>query len=214
MKKCILLSLPLLLCLTACQAQTPSTSKYQADKQVGGPCEGCEAIFEYGDRNLTTVDTLPDFETEYPKLMITGTVYHKDGKSPAEGIILYVYQTNRAGIYESLPSSQGWERRHGYIRGWVKTGSDGRYTFYTFRPGAYPNRREAEHIHLTIKEPGKTAYYVDNYVFDDDPLLTQQVRMRLDNRAGSGIVMPEKKGNIFHIQRDLILGLNIPGYDQ
>lgn len=188
-KKLLLLAFPLLFVFASC-AQTTTKSTTET-KLVGGGCEGCEALYEYGDKKLTATDTLPTFAEREPKLKITGTVYHKDGKTPAENVILYIYHTNREGVYETKGDEQGWARRHGYIRGWVQTGKDGKYTFYTFRPGAYPNGSEPEHIHLTVKEPGTNEYYLDDYVFDDDPLLTQAKRKSRSNRGGSGIVTPK-----------------------
>ena len=181
-------------------------------KTVGGPCEGCEALLEYGERTLNTVDTLPLFEETEPELKITGTVYQKDGKTPAKDVILYIYHTNREGIYQKKGDEKGWARRHGFIRGWVKTGKSGRYTFYTFRPGSYPDRSEPEHIHLTVKEPGTNEYYLDDFVFDDDPLLKKSDRKNFRNRGGSGIVKPMAKDGMLYVERDIILGKNIPGY--
>lgn len=183
-------------------------------QKVGGNCQGCEAIYEYGNRKLSSIDTLPKFNVTAPQLKVTGTVFQKDGKTPAKDVILYVYHTNRKGIYETKGGEQGWARRHGYIRGWVKTDENGSYTFYTFRPAAYPNSQAPEHIHITIKEPGKNEYYIDNYVFNDDPLLTKKERKKLENRGGSGLVQPVLKNGILTIHRDLILGLNIPNYGQ
>ncbi|NNK72114.1 MAG: intradiol ring-cleavage dioxygenase, partial [Flavobacteriaceae bacterium] len=126
---------------------------------------------------------------------------------------LYIYHTNRKGIYETRGDETGWGRRHGYIRGWIKTGKDGRYTFYTFRPASYPDRSEPEHIHIYIKEPGKNEYYIDDILFDDDPLLTASERSKRPNRGGSGIIRPQPGGGLFVIDRDITLGLNIPHYD-
>lgn len=190
---------------TSCNAQT--------SKMVGGPCEGCEAIFEYGNKKLTAVDTLPEYQSNNPKLKITGTVFKKDGKTPAENVILYIYHTNRQGIYEKKGNETGWAKRHGYIRGWVKTGKDGLYTFHTFRPASYPDGTEPEHIHLTVKEPDKNEYYLDDYLFDDDPALTQSQRNKLNNRGGSGMMKPIEKNGILTIERNIILGKNIPDYE-
>lgn len=209
MKKLIYLSI-LLCSVSSCQSQTEKTNTI---KIVGGPCEGCEAIYEYGDEQLSSTDTLPAFQITEPKLKITGTVYQRDGQTPAENVILYVYHTNRKGIYETKGDEKGWARRHGFIRGWVKTVKDGKYTFYTFRPAAYPDGREPEHIHLTVKEPGKSEYYLDAYLFDDDPMLTNAERKELNNRGGSGIVKPIMENGMLTIKRDLILGLNIPDYE-
>ncbi|MEQ8339423.1 MAG: intradiol ring-cleavage dioxygenase [Cyclobacteriaceae bacterium] len=192
----------------SCNAQTDR----KVQQKVGGPCEGCEAIHEYGSKMLSFIDTLPLFKETKPKLKITGTVFQKDG-SPANDVIIYIYQTNRKGIYQTRGDEKGWARRHGFIRGWVKTGRDGKYTFYTFRPAAYPDGREPEHIHITVKEPGKNEYYLDEFVFEDDPLLTLDERKTLNNRGGSGIVKPVLTNGTLTINRDLFLGLNIPDYN-
>jgi len=197
----------ILLGVLACHSQ-----KKEKAIIIGGPCEGCEALHEYGNKMLTSTDTLPKFAQNEPKIKITGTVYQIDGKTPAENVIIYIYQTNRKGIYERKGNEKGWARRHGYIRGWVRTGKDGRYTFYTFRPASYPDRRDPEHIHVTVKEPDKNEYYLDDFVFDDDPLLIKSERIKLRNRGGSGISLPVLKNGINTIERDIILGLNIPNY--
>jgi len=194
---------------TSCNAQTKNTTT----QLVGGGCEGCEAIYEYGDKKLAPIDTLPGFQHNEPQLKITGTVFKKDGNTPAENVIIYIYHTNRQGIYETKGSETGWAKRHGFIRGWVKTGKDGKYTFYTFRPKAYLDGTEPGHIHLTIKEPERNEYYLDDYVFNDDPLLNKKIREELNNRGGSGIMKPKKENGILIIERNIILGKNIPNYE-
>jgi protocatechuate 3,4-dioxygenase beta subunit len=208
MKKIIYVSI-LTMVVSSCKSQIESNP----NQIVGGGCEGCEAIFEYGNKHLSSSDTIPKFQETEPKLKISGIVYQKDGKTPAENVILYIYQTNRNGVYETKGDEQGWAKRHGYIRGWIKTGKDGKYSFYTFRPASYPGGQEPEHIHITVKEPDKNEYYIDEYVFDDDPLLTIEERSSLTNRGGSGIMKPEMKNGILTIERNIVLGLNIPNYE-
>jgi protocatechuate 3,4-dioxygenase beta subunit len=145
-------------------SQKPS-GKIAPEKKVDSGCEGCEAIFEYGKKNLTWIDTLPDFYDAGPQLEISGTIYQHDGKTPAKDVILYVYHTDQTGRYPKKGNETGWGKRHGYIRGWVKTNADGKYKFYTLRPGAYPGRENPEHIHPVIKEPGYSAYWIDEYLF-------------------------------------------------
>lgn len=201
----------LLLCylplLINCNAQQQTQTQ-----KVGGPCKGCEAIFEYGSKVLSAIDTLADFKQTEPKLKLHGTVYKEDGKTPAENVIIYIYHTDREGLYTAEQNAAGWGRKHGYLRGWTKTNKLGQYTFYTFRPAAYPSGTEPEHIHITIKEPDKNEYYIDEIVFTDDPLLTKAERPALSNRGGSGMVSPILKAGIQHIKRDIFLGLNIPNY--
>ncbi len=207
--KCLLL-FSILTSFSACHAQHEKNPP--ADKIVGGPCEGCEAIYEYGNKSLKSIDTLPGFDLNQPQLKITGNVFKKDGKTPAPNVIIYIYHTNRKGIYETKGDEKGWAKRHGLHRGWIKTDENGHYTFYTFRPGAYPDGSEAEHIHITIKEPDKNEYYLDEFYFSDDPLFTDKFKKRLQNRGGSGIVKPIRQYGMLTIERDLILGLNIPNY--
>jgi len=196
--------------LISCQSQS---NKSESSRKVGGPCEGCEAIFEYGQKILTSYDTLPDFQNNEPKIKIVGTVFQKDGKTPASNVILYIYHTNRKGIYEKKGNETDWGKRHGFIRGWVKTNENGEYTFFTFRPAAYPDGREPEHIHMTVKESDRNEYYVDAIMFIDDPKLTTSVKQDLKNRAGSGIVELKTEDGILMARRNIVLGLNIPNYD-
>ncbi len=184
----------------------------QKERAVGGPCEGCEALLEYNGK-LNAVDTLPGFTTAVQKLKIAGVVYQKDGITPASNVILYIYQTNQEGVYPT--AGQGWGRRHGKHRGWVKTDSDGRYTFYTFKPGAYPERNDPAHIHLTVKEPDTNPYYLHDYLFEGDSRLTKSDLSTKNKRGGSGLIKLKNPVNgIYVIKRDIILGLNIPDYEK
>ncbi len=186
------------------------TSQAQG-KLVGGPCEGCEAVFEYGDQNLSSVDTLPEFGSEGVDIKVTGTVYKEDGKTPAEGVILYVYQTNEEGVYPTKGDETGWGRRHGYIRGWIKTDSKGKYTFYTQKPMFYGN--EPAHIHLTILEPNGKYYWLGSYLFEGDKNLTsRQLNNRNPRGGNNGIISYKEKDGILMGNRDIILGKSISGY--
>jgi protocatechuate 3,4-dioxygenase, beta subunit len=64
-----------------------------------------------------------------------------------------------------------------------------------------------------VKETDKNEYYMDEYVFDDDPLVTKEYRAKQENRGGSGVIKLAKNQNgIWVGRRDIILGLNIPNY--
>lgn len=183
------------------------------EKVVGGKCEDCAAVHEYGSKKLTWFDTLPDYKNKGRKMEISGTIYKRDGKTPAANIILYIYHTDQGGEYPTKGNETGWAKRHGYIRGWIKTGSDGKYKFLTLRPGAYPGRQNPEHIHATIKEPGFSEYWIDEYLFDDDPILSNEEKDRQRKRGGFGIVKLTKNSDgVLLAHRDITLGLNIPDY--
>lgn len=182
---------------------------------VGGGCEGCEAVFEspVPFEKLGWIDTLPDFKEAGPKLEISGVVYRQDGTTPAPGVVLYIYHTDQNGYYSSKGGETGWGKRHGYIRGWLKTNEKGEYKFYTLKPAPYPGANAPAHIHPTIKEPDKNEYWIDDYVFDEDKLVDESYRNEVQNRSGSGIIsLSENESGMLTGRRDLILGKNIPDY--
>jgi len=203
--------LVLLLLLNSCNGQATKTT----EKIVGGPCQDCDAALDYELMNLRpkALDTLLGFHEKNPKLKISGTVFNSDGKTPAENVILYVYQTGRDSIYEPSNNPIGWEKRHGKFRGWLKTNAAGSYTLYTFRPTPYPLAQESEHIHMYVKETDKIAYYIDNFIFLDDPTLKKETIDSQKMRGGSGLIKLTEDNGMLIGKRDIILGLNIPDYE-
>jgi len=168
--------------------------------------------------DVTWKDISPGWDQNGPKLLLTGKVYQPDGRTPAKNVLVYYYHTNTEGKYvhkpelprSMPPNTEG--QTHGYIRGWVKTGEDGQYEIYTVRPGQYPKFDDPAHIHLTVEEPNRAGYYIDDVVFDDDPLLTTQRRLKMENRGGTGVVRLVKKDGLWIGERNIILGSNIPAY--
>jgi protocatechuate 3,4-dioxygenase, beta subunit len=214
----ILLTVSFILSLAGCSQNNSKKAAIKPGSQkeikVGGSCEGCEAIYEsyVSFDKLSYIDTLPDFNEQGPKIEISGIIYQQDGKTPAPGVILYVYHTDQAGLYSKKGNVTGWGKRHGYIRGWMKTNEKGEYKFYTLKPAAYPGRNIPAHIHPVIKEPGKTEYWIDEYLFDDDSLLTTEEREKNEGRGGNGIIMLEEKDGMFYGKRNIYLGRKIPDY--
>jgi len=213
MKPIILIFLIAFGSLTGCSQNT--NQKNNSFKQrVGGSCEGCEAIYEspVDFNKLSHIATLPDFNEQGAKLMISGIVYHRDGKTPAKDIVIYFYHTDQTGNYPRKGNETGWGKRHGHLRGWLKTNEKGEYIIYTLKPVAYPGRTEPAHIHLTIKEPDKNEYYIDDFQFDDDPLLTKEKRERQQNRGGDGIIRLKNVNGIWKAKRNIVLGLHVDDY--
>jgi protocatechuate 3,4-dioxygenase, beta subunit len=207
MKTGMLLPVMLLLALTSCAQGNPRGN-------FDMPCEGCEAIFEcpVPFEQLNWVDTLPDFNDAGPKMLVTGTIYEIDGKTPARNVVLYVYHTDQTGVYPTKGDEKGWAKRHGYVRGWIRTNEDGRYAFYTLRPASYPTGKTPAHIHPVIKEADMKPYYVDEFLFDDDPYLTAAERKQQPVYGGSGILKLTEKDGLLTANRDIVLGLNITNY--
>ena len=197
----------------ACSQSNSKKSASVKNVHIGGSCEGCEAIHEspVPFDSLKNMSWLPDWNEQGPKLAVNGTVYNADG-SPAPNVVVYIYHTDQKGVYPTKGDEKGWGKRHGYLRGWMKTNEKGEYKFFTLRPAAYPGRQDPQHIHVTIKEPGKNEYWIDEYVFDDDPLLTDKQRKASENRGGSGILVLKDVGNMLKAERNIYLGKNIPDY--
>jgi protocatechuate 3,4-dioxygenase beta subunit len=155
---------------------------------------------------------LPADDEPGEPMIINGTIYKRDGKTPAPNVILYVYHTDHTGKYSPGPN-QVHARRHGHLRGWVKTDVQGQYEFRTIRPAPYPNGKDPQHIHAIIKEPGLSRYWIDDFLFQDDPLLTEQEKARQSKRGGSGIIkLTKNPSGVWVGTRDIVLGLNIPNY--
>jgi len=123
-----------------------------------------------------------------------------------------VYHTNQQGIYPTKGNETGWGKRHGYIRGWMKTNEKGEYRFYTSRPASYPNSNNPQHIHITIKEPELNEYWIDDYHFADDAFITADIKNTEGKRGGPGLLHLQTQNGIAKAKRNIILGLNIPGY--
>lgn len=169
-------------------------------------CEGCEAIHERSFGSLSWKTTIPPESEPGDPLVLTGQVVQPDGRTPAAGVVIYAYHTNAEGVYPTRGDERNWARRHGYLRGWVKTDEEGRYQFRTIRPATYPSRSSPAHIHLVVKEPNRQEYWIDDVVFEDDPQLDARYRAEREDRGGSGIIpLTRDESGTWRGRRDIIL---------
>jgi protocatechuate 3,4-dioxygenase beta subunit len=113
-------------------------------------------------------------------LRITGTIYNPDAVTPARDVVLFLYHTDVHGHYNQ-PNSPFNPR----IYGWVKSDANGRYGFDTIKPAPYPELNTPAHIHVNIFGPGFPEYWVDDYWFEADPLITPRQLTTLTGRGGS-----------------------------
>ncbi|MBL7960856.1 intradiol ring-cleavage dioxygenase [bacterium] len=157
--------------------------------------------------NLTSHVVIAPADEPGVRITIRGKFYQSDGKTPAAGVIVYLYHTNAKGLYEKKGNETGNGKRHGYLRAWLKSSSDGSYAFETIRPASYPNGTEAQHIHITVKSPGKQEIALDSFLFDDDPLLTAERKKRLKQvgDSGSGILSLKNVDGMTIGYRDIVL---------
>jgi protocatechuate 3,4-dioxygenase, beta subunit len=207
MKNSLLLIVFVLMYVSGC-----TQSGKKSDRVVGSACEDCDMMFEGMPQNLSWQTTIAGPDEPGERMIISGVIYKADGKTPAPDVILYVYHTDSKGLYSPAPK-QTQAKRHGHLRGWMKTDAHGRYEFKTIRPASYPNSNNPQHVHPIIKEPNTTLYWIDEYLFEDDPLLSEKEKAYQEKRGGKGIIALKKnEQGVWIGKRDIILGMNIPNY--
>ena len=124
-------------------------------------------------------------------ILLSGTIFQPDGVTPAKGITLYVYHTDARGYYTHEAASRQQQKPR--LRGWMRTGDDGRYEFRTIRPGSYPGTTAPQHIHTTLSGPGYPEYWIDSYLFEDDPFVSAEHRSKLSGRGGFQSIITLKR---------------------
>ena len=192
---------PLLLSLSACAA-APGDA---ASSEPLPACEWCGAD-EAPAEGLTAEMVLAGPDEPGERLVVTGTVFASDGRTPAAGVLIYAYHTDLTGRYTRRGDETGNGRRHGRLRGWLVTGADGGYRIDTIRPAGYPGSREPAHVHLNVRPPGGEETTVDAIEFADDPRLTAAERERRRRRGGSGVVEPMRgEDGVWRATRDIVL---------
>ncbi len=159
-------------------------------------------IFDYSERYLNNTDSIPDFEAKAQKLVITGTIYQSDGKTPAKDVILYIFQPDENGNYNLKRDAN--RKRYVYHRAWIKTDADGKYTFYTFMPGKLIRSKELKQIRRIIKEPGKDAYDMAPFFFNDDPLIPD-LTLACRAEAVKSMLRINEKDGVFIATKDIKL---------
>nr|WP_276591831.1 hypothetical protein [Sphingomicrobium nitratireducens] len=139
-------------------------------------------------------------------LVIEGTVFDPSGTRPVPGVVIYAYQTDAEGLYSRGTDENEWSRRHGLLRGWVRTDEQGRYRFETIKPAPYPDQSFPAHVHLTVLEPGKPPYWIDDIVFAGEAFVDQAYSAARENRGGDGIVsLSRTEDGRLLAERDIVL---------
>lgn len=122
------------------------------------------------------------------RIMIVGTIYRADGKTPAPNVLIYLYHTDVHGKY-----GQNGEHRHGLYRGWMLTDERGRYEFDSIMPASYPDSTQSAHIHMTLTGTDFKEDWIDSILFEGDRFLT--ARERVPQRGGFDPVLKMEKGS-------------------
>jgi protocatechuate 3,4-dioxygenase, beta subunit len=169
-------------------------------------CDGCAALREHDPVALG-----PHCRIGVPAggeaLRIEGLVYQADGRTPAADVVLYAYHTDGDGLYTGDPGGHP----HGRLRGWLRTGADGRYRIDTGKPAPYPGGGMPAHVHLLVGEPGRPTYYIDDVVFAGETGVDARYLARQERRGGSGVVsLARGDDGVWLARRDIVLEVH-PG---
>jgi protocatechuate 3,4-dioxygenase beta subunit len=138
-------------------------------------------------------------------LVVSGRIFAADGKTYAEGVTLHVYHTDARGLYSEKDGQGGPPDPR--LKGSVKTGRDGRYEFRTIRPASYPGTRNPQHIHAKVFGAGYAERWIPEYWFDDDPLVTAEMRARHTGLGTFSPIVTAKRGGdgVYACVRDIRL---------
>lgn len=188
--------------------------KQSTDHAIADHCDGCDLMYEGIPllSNISSETSLAKKDEPGTRLKISGTVYKPDGKTPAKDIVLYIYHTDAQGLY-SVAQDQVHAKRHGHLRGWVRTNERGEFKINSIRPSAYPRENIPAHIHIFVKERGKTLYYIDEVWFDDDPLITSEMKRKAQQRGGDLLIhLTQDSKKIWKGELTITLGKNVPNY--
>ncbi|MDT7604839.1 MAG: protocatechuate 3,4-dioxygenase, beta subunit [Acidobacteriota bacterium] len=175
--------------LSGCSAQPTVTAQSTRMPYTAGfgsmPCSSCIA-----PQNISWRTTIVSKDEKGDPLIMSGTIYQADGTTPAEGIVLFVYHTDSTGYYNK--DDDPYNPR---LRGYMKTGKDGRYEFKTIKPAPYPKRTTPAHIHAQIYSSQIQEYAIDEYWFEGDPFITPEEKAKLlTGRGGFNSIIKLTRG--------------------
>lgn len=158
-----------------------------------------------GPKNLSWQTVLaPKGEPGEP-LVVSGRIFEPDGKTPVEGLTLYVYHTDARGLYSEEDGNGGEPNPR--LKGWMRTDREGRYEFRTIKPAHYPGGGNRRHIHAKVYGPGRPEQWPDAFIFADDPLVTPAIRAESAGLGKFTPVMVSKLGGdgVIRCVRDIRL---------
>lgn len=139
------------------------------------------------------------------RIVVTGRVVDERGR-PQRNVLVEVWQANAAGRYIHKVDQHDAPIDPNFLgAGRLLTDSDGRYRFYTVKPGAYPwgnhhNAWRPNHIHFSLFGSAFTTRLVTQMYFPGDPLLAldpiylgtpERARKRLVSRFSIDITEPD-----------------------
>jgi catechol 1,2-dioxygenase len=202
------------LCLAACSGSgsekspvaAPSTST-AADCRptAGGTAQGSPTASadtrSFAKLGPSSAITTEEAAAEAPArrgtpLIISGTVYGADCRTPLLGALIEVWQTDARGEYG--PGHGTDEQRCCYLQAIVKTDSNGRYRIQTIRPGHYRGEDPPPPAHIHFNVQHGEAGVLTEVLFAGDPYLPEDA-------SGAEVIRLEEDGKRLLGRFDIVL---------
>lgn len=161
------------------------------------------APFPPPPENISSIANIADEREPGDRLVVTGTVFHKDKKTPYRDRVLYFYQTDITGRYNRTDGSYRAPR----LFGWLRTDRNGRYEIRTIKPGSYPRGTTPAHIHVTVQLGDSRTKWLDSFLFEDDPHLNGEERSQPKILGTFSPVLrtTKDKDGVLHAVRDIVI---------
>jgi protocatechuate 3,4-dioxygenase beta subunit len=146
----------------------------QSLSELTGPVYGHESVGKL-DADMTR-NGRKNGEPLGERIIVTGRVLDEDGR-PVPNTLVEVWQANAAGRYIHKVDQHDAPLDPNFFGGGrCVTDAEGRYRFYSVKPGAYPwgnhhNAWRPNHIHFSLFGPTFLTRLVTQMYFPGDPLL-------------------------------------------
>lgn len=146
----------------------------QSLTELTGPVYGHESVAAL-DSDLTK-NARKAAEPLGERIVVAGRVSDENGR-PLPGTLIELWQANSAGRYIHVNDQHDAPIDPNFFgAGRCVTDNDGRYKFYTVKPGAYPWQNHANawrpaHIHFSLFGPTIATRLITQLFFPGDPLL-------------------------------------------
>ena len=139
--------------------------------------------------NVSWKTALAKATDEGEPMIVSGTVFAADGKTPVPNVLIYLYHTDIYGIY-----GKRGEHKHGKFRSWMLTDANGKYEFRSIKPASYPNTTFAAHVHMTLTGKNFKEDWIDSILFEGDKFITAQERNQAGKKGGFNPILELEKG--------------------
>ena len=126
---------------------------------------------QVAEKNAPSKITITSKDEPGERLIVSGKVFGKDGRTPLAGASVYVYHTDAKGLY-TLGTN---DNKNSRLRGYLRTDEQGRYEFSTIKPASYPNSTIPAHIHYVVTALGFNER-VFEIVFEGDRFINERIR--------------------------------------